>query len=305
MKQAKFTIRHFNETFPNDDVCLDILRDHIYPDGITCRTCNEVRPHHRLTQRKAYSCDYCGTHVYVLAGTIFEKTTTPLTSWFYAIFLMGSTRCGISAKQLERELGVTYKTAWRMFRQIRMLLAEEPTMLSGEVELDEAYIGGKVRYSGSKSEMARRRFRNKEVVAGQAQRYGRLQAFHLPHGTAGALVPLARAHILPGSMIYTDELPAYKRLGYMGYQHRRVHHAAHVYVQGRAHVNTVEGFWSLLKNGIRGVYQSVSAKYLQSYVNEYVFRYNHRKDSAPMFSIIEEEVRHVRQGRYGKYAPID
>lgn len=304
-KQATFTIHQFNKMFPDDAACLDVLRVHIYPDGITCRTCKEVRPHHRLTHRKAYSCDYCGTHVYVLAGTIFEKSTTPLTSWFYAMFLMGSTRCGISAKQLERELGVTYKTAWRMFRQIRSLLDEEPTILSGEVELDEAYIGGRVRYTGSKRVMAQARLRNKSVVAGQVQRGGRLQAFHLPQGSAGALVPLAEAHILPGSMVYTDELPAYKHLDRMGYEHRRVHHRARVYVQGRAHVNTIEGFWSLLKNGIRGVYHPVSAKYLQSYVNEYVFRYNHRKDATPMFGIIESQVRHTRYGRYGRYAPID
>ncbi len=305
MKQRTFTIAMFNQTFPNDDACLDVLRDHIYPDGITCRTCKEIRPHHRLTQRRAYSCDYCGTHVYVLAGTIFAKTTTPLTSWFYAMFLMGSTRCGISAKQLERELGVTYKTAWRIFNQIRKLMAEEPTMLSGEVELDEAYIGGKVRNTGSVRAMARSRLRNKEVVAGQVQRGGRLQAFHLPEGTAGALVPLAQAHILPGSTVYTDELPAYKRLNERGYAHQRVHHAARIYVHGSAHVNTIEGFWSLLKNGIRGVYHSVSAKYLQSYVNEYVFRYNHRRDETPMFGIIESQVRHTRYGRYGQYAPID
>lgn len=306
MKQQKFTIRQFNQMFPHDDACLDVLRDHIYPDGITCRSCKEVRPHHRLTQRRAYSCDYCGTHVYVLAGTIFAKTTTPLTSWFYAMFLMGSTRCGISAKQLERELGVTYKTAWRMFKQIRSLLDEEPTMLSGEVELDEAWIGGRMRYTGTKSQMAKARYSNKEAVAGQVQRGGRLQAFHLPQGPAGALVPLAQAHILPGSTVYTDELPAYKALGRTGYyEHKRVHHAARVYVSGNAHVNTIEGFWSLLKNGIRGVYHSVSAKYLQSYVDEYVFRYNHRKDNTPMFSLIEGQVRHVRYGRYGRYAPLD
>ena len=243
--QRKFAIAMFNQMFPNDDACLDVLRDHIYPDGITCRSCNVVRPHHRLTHRRAYSCDYCGTHVYVLAGTVFAKTTTPLTSWFYAMFLMGSTRCGISAKQLERELGVTYKTAWRIFNQIRKLMAEEPTMLSGEVELDEAYIGGKVRNTGSVRAMARSRLRNKEVVAGQVQRGGRLQAFHLPEGTAGALVPLAQAHILPGSTVYTDELPAYKRLDERGYAHKRVHHAARIYVLGSAHVNTIEGFWSL------------------------------------------------------------
>jgi transposase-like protein len=305
-KMKTFTIHQFNRMFPNDDVCLDVLRSHVYPEGITCRSCNEIRPHHRLTQRKAYSCDYCGTHVYVLAGTIFEKTTTPLVSWFYAMYLMGQTRCGISAKQLERELGVTYKTAWRMFNKIRWLLSEDFTILSGEVELDETYIGGvaHTRPGETKRDAARSRYRNKSVVAGQVQRGGRLQARYLPDGAAGALVPLARAHIMPGSMVYTDELNAYKHLARAGYQHRRVHHAAKIYVDGRAHVNTLEGFWSLLKNGIRGVYHSVGTRYLQSYVDEYVFRYNHRNDTMPMFGIIESQVRHVRQGRYGMYSPV-
>lgn len=141
----RYTIRHFNADFPDDDACLDVLLGMIYPDGVVCRKCDEVRPHHRLTNRKAYSCDYCGTHVYPLAGTIFEKSPTPLKSWFYAMFLISSTRCGISAKQLERELGVTYKTAWRMFNQIRKLMSEDVDNLAGPVEADETYVGGKRR----------------------------------------------------------------------------------------------------------------------------------------------------------------
>ena len=119
----KYTIRNFNQDFPDDDACLTLVVDLVYPEGIPCRKCGVERPHHRLHNRpKAFSCQVCGTHVYPLAGTIFEKSTTPLKSWFYAMFLMSSTRCGISAKQLERELGVTYKTAWRMFSQLRKLL---------------------------------------------------------------------------------------------------------------------------------------------------------------------------------------
>jgi len=304
-KQQRFTVHQFNKLFPNDNACLDALKTLIYPDGIECRTCKEVRAHHRLTNRKAYSCDYCGTHVYPLAGTIFEKSTTPLKSWFYAMYIMSSTRCGISAKQLERELGVTYKTAWRIFNQVRKLMAEEAGILSGEEELDETYIGGVVRTHGmTRMERGKAALRNKAVVAGQVQRGGRLQALHLKRGKAGALVPLARAHVLPGSMIYTDELPAYKALGRVGYGHQRVHHAAKVYVSGSVHVNTLEGFWSLLKNGIRGVYHSVSAKHLQSYVDEYTFRYHHRRDAAPMYALISTQARKVRHGRYGLYAPI-
>ena len=145
MKQAKFTIKKFNERFPDDDACLDSLLDLIYPNGIECRTCQQDRPHHRRTGRKQYACDYCGTLVAPLAGTIFEKSSTSLKSWFYAMYLMSQTRCGISAKQLEHELGVTYKTAWRMFNQIRKLFGEELEKFDGNVEVDETYVGGKRR----------------------------------------------------------------------------------------------------------------------------------------------------------------
>src|SRR5438552_2094722 len=142
----KFTVWDFNRLFPDDDACLDFILSGIYPDGVTCRKCQKVTKHHRLSTRKAYSCQVCGTHVYPLAGTIFAKSETPLKSWFYAMYLMASTRCGISAKQLERELGVTYKTAWRMFDQVRKLLDESTTArLRGVVEIDEALVGGKQR----------------------------------------------------------------------------------------------------------------------------------------------------------------
>ena len=162
----KFTIAQFNEIFPDEDTCLAFVIDMIYPDGIVCRKCGETR-HYKLANRKAYSCNSCGTHVYVLAGTIFEKSITPLKSWLYAMYLMGSTRTGISAKQLERELGVTYKTAWRMFTQIRKLMAEETGPLFGGVEVDETYISGK--RPGKRGRGAA----GKTIVAGMIERKGR------------------------------------------------------------------------------------------------------------------------------------
>jgi transposase-like protein len=298
----KFTIRQFNEVFPNEDACLDVLRDLIYPDGIECRMCKEVRLHHRLTNRKAYSCDHCGTHVYPLAGTIFEKSTTPLKSWYYAMFLISSTRCGISAKQLERELGVTYKTAWRIFNQVRKLMADDTGMLGPEVEIDEAYIGGKERGIGRGR--PRKGTSKKVPVIGVVQRGGAVAALVASDASAASIMPIVEEKVLPRSMIYTDEWPAYNSLRRRGYGHKRIAHSEKVYVVGNIHTNTIEGFWSLLKNGIRGVYHSVSSKHLQSYINEYAFRYNHRSDEAPMYALIKSQARKVRHGRYGAYAPI-
>src|SRR6266536_3962640 len=144
-KMTRYTFKDFEQQFPNDDACLDWLKDYLYPDGIFCKTCDKVTKHHRVASRRSYSCQFCGHHVHPTAGTIFHKSTTPLELWFYAIFIMSQTRCGISAKQLQRELGVTYKTAWRMFNQIRKLMGEETGHLSGAVEADETYVGGKRR----------------------------------------------------------------------------------------------------------------------------------------------------------------
>ena len=136
-------MRDFNNEFPNDSACLDYIAAQRLPEGIgMCAACKLERKHDRVGNRTAYACDHCGHHFYELAGTIFEKSSTSLKTWFYAMYLMGSTRCGISAKQFLRETGVTYKTAWRIFKQIRRLLSEGDMQLEGPtVEVDETYHG--------------------------------------------------------------------------------------------------------------------------------------------------------------------
>jgi transposase len=283
-KMEKYTINDFNRQFPDDAACLDWLREYLYPDGVFCEKCGRVTKHHRVVSRPSYSCDRCGHHVHPTAGTIFEKSTTPLRLWFHAIFLMAQTRCGISAKQIQRETGVTYKTAWRMFNRIRSLLSEDVGPLGGEVEIDEAYMGGRLRDRGlSKQEAARRRMENKTPVLGIVQRRGKVHATKIPGVSRDTILPVVQERVLPASMVYTDEHQTYGPLPSMGYGHRRIHHASKVYVVGDVHTNTIEGFWSLLKRGISGVYHSVSDKYLQHYLDEYSFRYNHRDDVQPMF----------------------
>ena len=305
----RYTIHQFNEDFPDERACLDLLAGLIYeewPEGLPCRSCGVVRKHHPLTHRpKAYSCDHCGTHVYPLVGTIFEKSRTPLKSWFYAMYLMAQTRCGISAKQLERELGVTYKAAWRMFKQIRALMNEDAGPLSGTVEIDETYEGGRPRHKQRRRGPRRRDDPTaKRPIVGMVERGGEVRAFVTEDTKTRTIKPLVDAQVLPASMVYTDEATQYGLLRRNGYPHRRVHHAARVYVDGDVHTNTIEGFWSLLKNGIRGAHRAVGADYLQDYVNEYMFRYNHRADKQPMFRTIAERMRVVRAGKLGSYAPL-
>lgn len=138
----RFTIEQFNAQFPNDDACLDWLMEQRCPGHITfCEKCKVERKHHRIAARKAYSCDYCGSMISPMAGSIFHKSPTSLRMWFYAMYLMSATRCGISAKQIQRETGVTYKTAWRMFKQIRTLMSEDISLEGDGVEADETYFG--------------------------------------------------------------------------------------------------------------------------------------------------------------------
>lgn len=274
----RYTVAQFRKDFPDDDTCLEWLKNHLYPDGIFCAKCGRVTKHHRLTNRRAYSCDFCGSHVYPAAGTIFHKSVTPLTSWFYAVYLMSSTRCGTSAKQLQRELGVTYKTAWRMFHQIRKLLREDASgPLSGSVEMDETYIGGY--HPGKRGRGAA----GKTVVAGVVERQGKIVAQVVPDVKAKTLMPIMREKVLPGTNVYTDELGSYGSTGRHGYHHNRVHHAQKVYVLGDAHTNTIDNFWSQLKRSLDGTHHAVSAKYLQRYLDEFSFRYNHRRDLRHMF----------------------
>lgn len=280
----RYTVRDFNRDFPTDASCLEWLRAFLYPDGIFCKLCQKVTKHHRVQSRQSYSCDWCGHHVHPMAGTIFEKSTTSLRHWFYAVYLMASTPCGISAKQLERELGVTYKTAWRIFHQIRSLLDEQGGKLRGYVEMDETYIGGRRR--GKRGRGAE----GKTPVVGIVERQGRIVARKTINVRARTLMPMLQKSVARGSTVYTDEFGSYNHVRDFGYRHHRIQHAARVYVVGDIHTNTVDGFWSLLKRGINGVYHSVSAKHLQSYIDEYSFRYNRRGDQKPMFKSFPSQI---------------
>jgi transposase-like protein len=288
VKEPRYTRRQMQAEFPDDAAALDWLWRFLYADDegrCYCVTCKRPTKHHRVKSRPSYSCQVCGHHVHPMAGTIFEHSSTPLRLWFDAIYLMSSTRCGVSAKHLERELGVTYKTAWRMFRQIRALLVED-SRLGGEVEMDETYVGG-----GGKRRLRGRSTLKKSVVFGMVERGGRVRANVVAGVRKLDLMPHIERRMLPAAMIYTDELATYRGLQKKGYQHRRIHHLAHVYVDGDVHDNTIEGFWSLLKRGIGGAHHSVSKKYLQTYLDEFCFRYNHRNDSRPMFRAFLENVR--------------
>jgi transposase len=290
------TYSRFLELFPDNAACLEYLKGKFFADGTECPKCGKASKFHRITGRSAYSCQFCGYHAYPTAGTIFHKSTVSLQLWFFAIYLMSSTRCGISAKQLEREIGVTYKTAHRMFKQIRTLLAEDDAApLAGEVEMDETAYGGKPRAADIRRHQAQEGItakrqaaqkwaaQKKTTVFGMVERGGRVRAYVVPNRSRRTLFGAAKSYVLPESLIFTDEWSLYKGIGVHFAGHHRIKHKDHVYVDGNVHTNSIEGFFGLFKNGIRGVYHSVSRTYLQNYLDEYTFRYNRRHSRQPMF----------------------
>lgn len=289
----KYTIRDLQSDFPDEASCLLWLKDYLYPKGIYCKIDKRITPHHLMKTRRSFSCEVCGHHVHPTAGTIFEHSSTPLVLWFYAIYLMTATRAGISAKQLQRELGVTYKTAWRMFHQIRMMMGDDGKPLSGEVEVDEMYVGADpMRRSSVKPH-------NHQVIFGMVERGGRAKVKHVKSSGVRVLVPEIVKGVKTSSAIYSDEWRAYGKLAVWGYDHETVTHSAGEFVRGHAHTQNVENLWSNMKRGIKGVYRHVDAKYLQEYVDEYAFRYSHRKDYQPMFWALMGRVTQA-QGEHGE-----
>lgn len=285
-KTAKYTLKQFNEKYPNDNVCLDRIFEGRYPNGIECPICKKTTKYYRRIGRKSYACEFCGNEIFPTAGTIFDHSSTSLRSWFYAMFLMANTRCGISAKQLQRELGVTYKTAWRMFTQIRSLMDEKQDKMSGTVEVDESYFGGKSNNIG-------RSLKDKTAVMGIIERdNGQVMTKIVPNVKARTLLPILWKQVPPdiNTKVYTDELGSYNLVQKLGYTHEHVEHVAKEYARGIVHTNTIEGFWSLVKRGIDGTRHAVSPKYLQDYLDEYGFRYNHRKSETSMFELLLNRV---------------
>lgn len=283
---TKFTLKNFQEMFPDDAACLDYIRSEWFPEVIECPTCEKPAKFYRITTRKVYGCEFCGHQISPTANTIFHKSPTPLTLWFYVIYLMAQTRGGISAKQIQRETGVTYKTAWRMCKQVRSMLGEDFDKMNGEVEVDESYFGGEEKNKHASKRTANNQGRStktKTAVFGMVQRGGKLEVRKVANSKRKTIMPIVAENIEKGTQVYSDEFNVYNALPEMGYEHEAVSHAEKIYVKGNAHTNNIEGFWSQSKNGIRGVYHAVSAKYLQNYLDEYAFRYNHRDDITPMF----------------------
>ncbi|MEX1112851.1 MAG: IS1595 family transposase [Patescibacteria group bacterium] len=265
MKQ-RFTIADFNKQYPSDEACLDEVFQNRYGALKSCPGCGVVdTKFFKLKGRKAYSCMHCGHQLHPLAGTIFHKSATPLKNWFYAIYLFSTSKNGVSAKELERQLGCTYKTAWRIAKQVRLLMEQNADKLDGIVEADETFIGGRIKGQANK-------WTNKTAVIGATERKGKAKAWVAEANVTNA-TPFIKASVSDDAELHTDESAIYRRTTV---SRKIIKHVEKEYVRGNIHTNSIEGFWSQLKRSINGTYHAVSPKYLQTYVDEFVFRYNLR-----------------------------
>lgn len=274
------SVLEFFQRFPDHDSCLDHLMKVRYGERLICPKCGENSKFHRLTKRPVYSCQYCGHHISPMAGTPFHKSRTSLQKWFYAIYLFTTSRHGVPAKELQRQLSVTYKTAWRMGHEIRKYMGkvDGDNGLSGHIEVDETYVGGKDTEAGRPNPGTTR----KTAIFGMVERDGKINARVVPDIRSSTLLPIIEGTIELGSTVSSDNNNTYKKLPGMGYQHGYVQHNRNQWIEGEHHTNTIENFWARLKQSIRGTHIHVSKKHMGKYLAEFEYRFNMRGSNAPL-----------------------
>lgn len=274
------TIQDFFRQFPDDDACLDHLFQTRYGDDPVCPKCGEAGKFNRLRKMPAYTCN-CGHHIHPMVDTPFHRSRTSLQKWFYAMFLFTTTRNGVAAKELQRQLGVTYKTAWRMANEIRKYMgyADGDAPLGGVgriVECDETFVGG---YDAPGTD-------DKAIVFGMIERNGEVITRVVPNRKTKTLCEHIGDFVLPGARVMTDEATHYFALECSAYTHASVNHTKKEWVRGDCHTNTIEAFWGTVKRTIAGTHIWVSKKHLPTYLGELEFRWNLRKNPQLMFPIL-------------------
>ena len=265
--------------FTNEIAAREHLESIRWPNGPICPHCGSMKRNSKLNgdshRAGLYFCGDCREQFTVTVGTVFERSKIPLHMWVLATHLICSSKKGMSSKQIERELGVTYKTAWFMTHRIREAMKPTGNGLLGRggkaVEADETFVGRK---PGS---IKRRGYAHKEAVFSLVERQGSVRSFHVPDVTGATLKAKLQANVAKKARLMTDDAGQYRHTKKEFPKHQVVNHSQYEYVSGAIHTNTVEGFFSIFKRGIYGVYQHVSSQHLERYTTEFDFRYNHRE----------------------------
>lgn len=274
----KYTIKDLRKQFPTDDVCLDFIFDSNHS-----RACSCGGTYRRVKNRKQYQCSKCRFQIAPTSGSIFHKSDTPLTDWFYALFIFSNAKSGISAKELERQLGVTYKCAWRMLKQIRKALAQDSDKLDGTVEMDVAYLGGRFR-SGKNNERQKEAMQAKTTVMGAVERGGELRLKVIPDASAQTINAFLNENVAPTAQLVTDDAKTYKHSA-SDYNRTVIKHKENYALKG-VHINNIETIWGHIKRSLRGVQKGVSKQEMQSYLDAFAFHYNNRHSDTLRFGVL-------------------
>ncbi len=273
LKEQEINLVSLIDRFHDEDACRKYMEELRWPSGAKCPRCDSDKLS-RIKKRAQFDCDSCRYQFSVTAGTIFHDTHLPLWKWFLAVYLIVEAKKGISANQLKRTIGVSYKTAWYLSHRIRAALKEvDAQLLKGIVEADETFVDGKV------EGMGRGYTDNKTVVVGAVQRDGAIRLQVVKGRDKETLQGFLRENVAGETQaIYTDELPSYLGIADEDTKHETVKHREKEYVRGNVHVNSIENIWSLLKRSIIGSYHQVSAKHLDAYLDELEFQFNNREN---------------------------
>jgi transposase-like protein len=311
-KRLPETLIEAVQYFADIDVCTEFVAQLRWPTGPACPSCGDME-YSYLKTRRLWKCKSCKRQYSVKVGTIFEDSALPLSKWLPAIWLIANSKNGISSHELARSVGITQKSAWFVLHRIRLAMQTGSfEKLSGHVEADETYIGGKPRQSDKvswgkdgrsvQSDAIHWSKDHKTTVFGAVERGGRVRAEVIPSDEdAGGIPRRTLEFIDTDSTLYTDEYVGYTRPGYQFDAHHTIRHADRVYVDGDVHTNSIEGFWSMLKRSIIGTYMGVSPAHLDRYIDEREYTYNTRdRDDLPRFAGVIEQI----SGRRVTYAEL-